>query len=927
MPRPTILPKEVYGMSTFAFLRFIGLAVVAALMVIGISLVFMEKASYAEGAGKETAANMLTAETTVNVPTAKTAVTTPTSDTSQKIAVPAAATTPTNSTAANMPTAVSVPVNDAVMGEKTKDAVILYLNSPVAYVNNSQTFVDETNPNASPFVENGRTLVPLRFIAEGFNAEVEWKSDIRTAEIKINDTLVTCKPDEKVLYADGKAIELDVPAKIMDDRIYVPLRAFAESIGKKVFYDNRLIVISNTDNIYDPVSDKATLNGIIAKLNNLPIIGTKEKFIELAGEVKEYGRWGYWEDDVLFDVALAPPLAAAGAQEQAVDSITGSDSGDLGAEAGSAPLEAPMAQIPQASSVPEGEAMVAGEAEKSADGDYSTTNIQVQGVDEADVIKTDGQYIYLLKNSKLYVVKAVPGDNMSIEFTVSFEDKEYRPQEIFVDGNTLVSIGTSSVRYGNDGDGEYYYGRYQERTTALIYDISDRQNVKQLREISVHGSYNSSRKVGSTVYLLSNLSSYDLIVNDDYIVPSYKDSAVQEDSIDIDYGDMRYFPGAKEAGRSSFTIIASFQIDNEDPARVYSYYGAGENIYATKDRLYVAMSSYNYRTLIDVIEVEDVSDNDIGFKESMPTPQPQQYSGPSTDVYKFSLDNGEVAYMYKGKVPGTIINQFSMDESEGYFRIATTSSNRGKQTNNLYVMDSKMDIVGRIENIAPNEKIYSTRFMGSRAYMVTFRTVDPLFVIDLSDPVNPKILGELKIPGYSDYLHPYDDTHLIGFGKDTIEHEGGAYYLGMKISMFDVSDVSNPKEMFTEIIGDRGTDSELLRNHKALLFSKEKNLLAFPVSVYKISSQAKPNPLNYGNFYSQGAFVYNVDLENGFVKKGEITHISEQPKERDYYYYGDQDLFIDRIIYIGNTLYTTSNSFVKSTSLSDMNDMGVLELK
>jgi uncharacterized secreted protein with C-terminal beta-propeller domain len=145
--------------------------------------------------------------------------------------------------------------------------------------------------------------------------------------------------------------------------------------------------------------------------------------------------------------------------------------------------------------------------------------------------------------------------------------------------------------------------------------------------------------------------------------------------------------------------------------------------------------------------------------------------------------------------------------------------------------------------------------MGDRGYMVTFKKVDPLFVIDLKDPRSPKILGALKIPGYSDYLHPYDENHIIGFGKDTEEVGNGAFYQGMKIAVFDVTDVTNPIEMFKENIGDRGTDSELLRNHKALLFSKDKNLLAFPVTVMEVKNKNKADKesiFQYGEFAFQG---------------------------------------------------------------------------
>jgi uncharacterized secreted protein with C-terminal beta-propeller domain len=203
--------------------------------------------------------------------------------------------------------------------------------------------------------------------------------------------------------------------------------------------------------------------------------------------------------------------------------------------------------------------------------------------------------------------------------------------------------------------------------------------------------------------------------------------------------------------------------------------------------------------------------------------------------------------------------------------------------------------------------------------------VDPLFVIDLKEPTRPEILGALKIPGYSDYLHPYDENHLIGFGKDTIEIKGQAYYLGMKVALFDVSDVSNPIQKFSEIIGDRGTDSDLLQNHKALLFSKEKNLLAFPVTLMEIkdgSEKAKQDSLQYGQFTFQGALVYNLDLENGFRLKGRITHLSEEDylKAGNSWYNSDKN--VQRIIYIDDNLFTLSNEMIKANAIADLKEKG-----
>ena len=279
-----------------------------------------------------------------------------------------------------------------------------------------------------------------------------------------------------------------------------------------------------------------------------------------------------------------------------------------------------------------------------------------------------------------------------------------------------------------------------------------------------------------------------------------------------------------------------------------------------------------------------------------------------------------------------------MDEQNGFFRIATTTGEMGgadrlTSKNNVYIMDEALQLTGKIEDIAPGEKIYSVRFMGDRAYMVTFKNVDPFFVLDLKNPASPKILGALKIPGFSDYLHPYDDNHIIGFGKETVEltQNGGtnAYYQGLKLAIFDVTDVSHPVEMFKTIIGDRGTDSEVLRNHKTLLFDKEKGILSLPVTLMEVkrpkSNGSKPI-LAYGQQTFQGAYVYQIDLRKGFSLKGKITHLKEVDllKEGQQYEYVSNT--VERIISIKDTLYTISKGMIKANDLQSLQEKSSLIL-
>ncbi len=538
--------------------------------------------------------------------------------------------------------------------------------------------------------------------------------------------------------------------------------------------------------------------------------------------------------------------------------------------------------------------------------EYSTTNTQVLGVDESDVIKTDGEYIYYIRDNQVVMVKARPVDNMKLVGSIDFAGTDFNPQEMYVDGDHIVVIGNKYL--------------YQPCTTAYVYDVSDKTKPQQIREVSVNGSYVSSRKIGDAIYMIANCYVYNLISDGKYIMPQYLDSSVNKKFININYDKISYFPGFVDR---TYTTIAGFTLKGPDrAATIETYLGGGNNIYASQDNLYIATVSMQE---IKATEPGVAASTSSSTSRSISFVKP--FYSQKTTIYKFALENGSVTYTANGETDGSILNQFSMDEYKGYFRIATTSySDKGEQTNNLFVFDENLALTGGVTDIAPGERIYSTRFMGDRGYMVTFRTVDPLFAIDLKDPKNPKILGALKIPGYSNYLHPYDENHLIGFGKDTTAVKDMAYYKGMKLSLFDVTDVSNPKELFTEIIGDRGTDSSLLNNHKALLFSKEKGLLAFPVNVYELSEKEKTDVTTYGQFTFQGAYVYDIGIEQGFKLRGKITHLTENDMRKSGMYKGAYNKYIERLLFINQDLYSVSRDNISANDIKTLKVRGSISL-
>jgi len=365
----------------------------------------------------------------------------------------------------------------------------------------------------------------------------------------------------------------------------------------------------------------------------------------------------------------------------------------------------------------------------------------------------------------------------------------------------------------------------------------------------------------------------------------------------------------------SMTHIISLNLEDLEMHHKSFLLGFSQTIYVSRNNIYITSSHYQPRFL--------------GGDEE------------TTIIHKIGIENGEITYKSQSEVPGHVLNQFSMDEYNGFFRVATTVGNvwDGSSSNNVYILDADLKQVGAIEGIAPGEKIYSARFIGDRAYLVTFKKVDPFFTLDLSDPYNPKILGKLKIPGYSDYLHPYDENHIIGIGKETVEalpeeKEGRgidfAWYQGLKIALFDVSDFEHPKEIAKVVIGDRGTDSPALYDHKAFLFDRDKHLLVIPVSVYEIDEEIKEQHGNYtgsiyGEFTFQGAYVYHLSLDDGFQFLGRITHMDNESYLKSGYYPPFSTAIV-RSLYIDDILYTVSQSMVKLNSLEDLEELKTIYL-
>jgi uncharacterized secreted protein with C-terminal beta-propeller domain len=600
--------------------------------------------------------------------------------------------------------------------------------------------------------------------------------------------------------------------------------------------------------------------------------------------------------------------------------------------------------------------------------DHSDTNVQVEGVDEGDIIKTDGKYAYIVSRNQtmVFIVDVYPAEDAKIVHTLKFD---WTVREIYLNNGKLVVLGATLYYYCYDG---LYWGErhsYEPETHVNVYDLTYKDSPILTRSTMLKGSYVASRMIGDYLYLIVNQYTNQIENEDD--LPTVASNVYYADEYDYWY---------------TLTSIISINVQDssEDPNIQSILLGVSTHIYVSVNNIYL---SYTKRmSWIEQIErrVDDVivpmvpfeTKNEIStakisgesryerlqnidrivgtYKEGLTEDEEDDYESEYEDryvdfqnqlqkdmqktmIHRIRVKDGWIQYQASGGVRGYVLNRFSMDEYNRYFRIATTSGSRwmwgsGENglANHVFVCDMDIKIVGSVNDIAPGESIYSARFMGDRGYLVTFKKVDPFFVIDLSNPQHPKILGELKIPGYSNYLHPYDENHVIGIGKDAYDMGDFAWYQGVKLSLFDVTDVSNPKEKSKYIIGDRGTESLALSDPHAFLFSKNKNLLVIPIVLAEIDDSKYPDgasPSTSGEYTWCGAYVINVDEKNGFELQGKITHLdgSEDPEKN--WYYRSSEKRIKRSFYIEDTMYTLSDYLLKASRMDNLNDINSVELR
>lgn len=484
-----------------------------------------------------------------------------------------------------------------------------------------------------------------------------------------------------------------------------------------------------------------------------------------------------------------------------------------------------------------------------ASGDFSTTNVQEQGVDEADIIKTDGEYIYILREDlSIVIVKAQGNASQIVSVTKLPIQNSGAIQEMYLDGDALhVILTETSSELIEDGD--TYYTQTSRRTALLTYDISDRSTPALSGQITQDGSYADSRKNGDYIYLFTRYTP-DICdtFEDSTVAPAINGAAVQASDF--------YLP--ENLTDISYLVISS--VHTAAPGEVFEskiLVSGASQFYVSQNNIYIANEFYGMDTT-------------------------------TTNLTRFHYEDGHITGAAAGSVKGYLNNSFSMNEYNGCLRVVSTYNDENwNELNALYILDESLTQIGAIENLAKDETIRSARFFGDTGYFVTFRQTDPLFSVDLSAPENPRILGELKISGFSSYLHFYGEDTLLGIGYEADESTGGI--TGLKLSMFDISDPSDVQET-TRLVIPGITWCPAIEDYKSILVDPEKNLIGF--------------------YCDNRYMVYSYDVENGFVRELSYDFYADNLT-------GEADYYNMRGLYIGEDLYLAGNSFVITFDMAD----------
>jgi uncharacterized secreted protein with C-terminal beta-propeller domain len=574
--------------------------------------------------------------------------------------------------------------------------------------------------------------------------------------------------------------------------------------------------------------------------------------------------------------------------------------------------------------------------------DWSETNVQEEGVDEPDMVKTDGDYIYIAQQGELTIVDSWPADEAHIVSNLEFDAD---PFTMFLKDDKVVLFSYDWEDTPFDTEYGYSYG-----TKVHVIDVSDRSNPEVVREMTFEGHYTNARMVDSDVYVVMNTWSY---------MPEALWELAWSDSVWLPESDWRASDIEQAATRAQARrilkpLVTAHVAGISDDDLTMRFVDDGAGAAPTPEALLDCRDVYHpdeisTPNLLSVVHF-DVADGDSGSAPSGTATMANGWTvyasednlyisqtswgwwwgwgdmDVNTRIHRFKLDGGETVYEASGEVDGWLLNQFSMSEYDGHLRAATTDitwwwggdAPEEDPANHVYVLDSEtMAEVGHVGGIAPNEQVQSARFMGEKGYVVTFERIDPLFTIDLSEPSDPRIMGELKIPGFSTYLHPYGDDHLLAVG---LAGTDDGEITGFAVNLFNISDFSDPQlQQSIELNSDDWSWSQALWNHHA--FTLHRGVLSLPVYTWDYDESTG----EYGGF--SGMWVIDATaVDSGISELGRVDHedlidaseclYGSGTECDDYYWYA----WMKRSVVVEDKLFSISDYGIKITQLDDPTD-------
>jgi inhibitor of cysteine peptidase len=537
---------------------------------------------------------------------------------------------------------------------------------------------------------------------------------------------------------------------------------------------------------------------------------------------------------------------------------------------------------------------------------FTTTNDQVQGVDELDMVKTDGSYLYVANSQSVSIIKAQPANSTSIVSTISLPTSDILG--IALAPQRLAVIAQSNVNAS---------------VNLRLYDVSTPTALKLLTSVSANGSHVAARISQGYLYEIIQQPSY-VVSGNGNVTAKYPTMVEDGVSSALSPGSTYYTPNKSQV--SVYTMIMSMSMSTGVRQSVAVLTGAASTVYASASNIYVVYPNYPSYYADNI--AGDVFGGSAG-PAALGAVQPQ-----NSTIFRVAYSAGDIAVKAAGSFPGVVLDQFSMDEYNGYFRVATSravsTNGTNSRSDDVYVLDQNFTQLGALRNIAPGENIYAVQFQGDRGYVVTFEQIDPLFAISFANPTNPVILSALKVSGFSDYLYPFGNGYLIGVGKDAVQSPTGnfAWYLGMKLSLFHVASDGASTEVAKYMIGDRGTDSPVLNDHLAFTFDSTRNITVIPVHLAKVSgssqTQSPGSPPPYGQFVWQGDYVFGVS-PSGFNLLGTVTQYPPGTGAQSYWGgSGGHDIY--RSVIIGNALYSVSQDEVMVSDLSNFSTLATVTL-